>query len=266
MTYQISATKLQAYHRCPYAYYLRYERKLTSSEFYGSAALGNALHQALAQCHRDWHYRYPLPDIQWIYQCWNNHIEGLTPNQITEGRAILERYYWNFIASEVAIHQPLAIEGKIQGYLQVENLEFAIAGRYDRIDFLPDGELELIDYKSGRDRKLPDKSEIDIQIGLYYLALEQTYRQNLKYLSLLFLRTGEKIRFQATPKQRENVQRIIGDLAIKLRCDRGWEPKQGKQCDRCTFARYCPAVTNDPTPVPETNAKPQLQLALNLAC
>ncbi len=264
MTYQISATKLQAYNRCPYAYHLRYERKLTTTEFFGSAALGNALHQALAQCHRDWHYQNPVPDIHWVHHCWNQHSTTLSQSQILEGKGILEHYYWSFIANEVSLAQPLAVEGRIQGHLQVEDLEFTIAGRYDRIDFLPDG-LELIDYKSSREMKLPDSSEIDIQIGLYYLALEQTYPQSLKYLSLLFLRSGEKIRFAATREHRENVQTIIGDLAVRLRHDRGWEPTPGTQCDRCTFARYCPAVTANPTPVPETTAKPQLQLALNFA-
>ncbi|MDX2244845.1 MAG: PD-(D/E)XK nuclease family protein [Leptolyngbyaceae cyanobacterium bins.302] len=264
MTYQISATKLQAYHRCAYAYYLRYERKVASSDFYGSAALGNALHQALAQCHRDWHYRNPLPEVHWVHHCWDEHSTGLSDRQITEGREILERYYWNFIASEVALNQPLAVEGKIQGYLRVEELEFSIVGRYDRIDFLSNG-LELIDYKSSREMKLPEASEIDIQIGLYYLALEQTYRQSLKYLSLLFLRSGEKIRFPATSEHQQQVQTIIGDLAVRLRNDRGWEPNPGKQCDRCTFARYCPAVTANPATIPETKAKPQLQLALNFA-
>jgi len=264
MTYQISATKLQAYHRCAYAYYLRYERKLASTDFYGSAALGNALHQALAKCHRDWHYRNPLPDLRWVHHCWEEHSEGLSDNQVAEGQEILERYYWSFIANEVALRQPLAVEGKIQGYLRLEDLEFSIVGRYDRIDFLPDG-LELIDYKSSREMKLPESAEMDIQIGLYYLALEQTYRQSLKYLSLLFLRSGQKVSFEATPEQQEQVHTIIGELAVKLRHDRGWEPKPGKQCDRCTFARYCPAVTANPVVVPETKSKPQLQLALNFA-
>lgn len=264
MTYQISATKLQAYHRCPYAYYLRYERKVTSTEFYGSAALGNALHQALAQCHRDWHYRNPLPELRWLHHCWDEHTAGLSETQVVEGREILERYYWNFIANEAAINPPMAVEGKIQGYLQVEDLEFVIVGRYDRIDFLSNG-LELIDYKSGREMKLPEATEIDIQIGLYYLALAQTYHKSLKYLSLLFLRSGEKIQFEATEEHQAQVQTMISDLAIRLRHDRGWEPSPGKQCDRCTFARYCPAVTANPATLPEAQAQPQLQLALKFA-
>jgi putative RecB family exonuclease len=71
------------------------------------------------------------------------------------------------------------VEGNIQGILRVQNLEFKISGRCDgrganrlrhRIDYVEDG-LELIDYKSTRAVKLPNPDEIDLQIGLYYLAL-----------------------------------------------------------------------------------------------
>ncbi len=263
MVYQISATKLQTYHRCPYSYYLRYERKLPTSEFFGSAALGTALHQALAQCHRDWHYNAPLPDFRWLKHCWEQHAAKLTAKQNTEGLEILENYHRTFIAAEVALSQPLAVEGRIHGYLQVENLEFLISGRYDRLDFLPDG-LELIDYKSGREIKSLDAAELDIQIGLYYLALEQTYRQSMKYMSLLYLRLSEKVQFAATPEHREQAESMISQLAVRLRYDRGWEPTPGDHCQRCAFARYCPAVSNNPAPLPERRNKSQLQLALSL--
>jgi putative RecB family exonuclease len=263
MPYHVSATKLQTYHRCPYAYYLRYEHKLTTPEFFGSAALGTALHQALAECHRDWDYRDSLPNVQWVQTCWRKYSRKLSDRQIAEGSEILERYYQRFIASQDALAQPLAVEGKIHARLQVENLEFTIVGRYDRIDFIPQG-LELIDYKSSREVKLPDVSEMDIQVGLYYLALQQTYQKSLKYLSLLFLRTGEKIRFEATPDHREQVQCMIGDLAVRLRHDRAWEPRPSKQCDRCAYARYCPAISTNPCAVPKATAQNQLQLALNL--
>lgn len=263
MVYQISATKLQTYHRCPYAYYLRYERKVSTNEFFGSAALGTALHQALAQCHRDWDYQSPLPDLRWVHHCWEQNSTGLSDKQVTEGLEILENYYRNFIASQVALTQPLAVEGRIQGCLQVENLEFLIVGRYDRLDFLDDG-LELIDYKSSREVKLPDSTELDVQIGLYHLALEQTYQQSLRSLSLLFLRSGEKLQFEATADHRHQAQEMISSLAVRLRYDRGWEPTPGRQCDRCSFARYCPAVTPTPTPLPEARSTVQLQLALNL--
>lgn len=264
MPYQISATKLQAYSRCPYAYYLRYERRLTSNDFFGSAALGTALHQALAMVHRDWHYHDSVPDWQWVQRCWEENSEGLTTNQFEDGLAILENYYVKFIQDQPSLRQPLAVEGRIQAFLQVESLEFCITGRYDRIDYLDDG-LELIDYKSSRELKVPESDELDLQIGLYYLALEQTYRQSLKYLSLLFLRTGEKVRFKATKRHKKQVQAVISDLAVRLRHDETWEPTPGRQCDRCVYSRYCSAVNLEPAPLPTTaSAIPELQLALGL--
>ncbi len=264
MAYQISASKLQTYHRCPQSYYFRYELGLKTAAFFGSAALGTALHQALAQIYRDWSYIELLPKLDWIHHCWQQHSSALSPAQVEDGREILENYYYNFIAGEAALRRPLAVEGKIQGHLRVANLEFAIAGRYDRIDYLEDG-LELIDYKSSKEVKLPLTDEIDLQIGLYYLALEQKYKQSLQQLSLLYLRTGEKFSFDATPKHKQLVEATIGELAFKLRTDDLWEAMPGEHCSRCTYSRYCGAVQENPEPLPENAKTPRrMQLVLNL--
>jgi putative RecB family exonuclease len=264
MSYVLSAAKLQTYHRCPRAYYFRYERRLEGSGFYGSAALGSSLHQALAQIYQDWHYQDPVPRLDWIEYCWNQQIGELSPSQISEGREILRRYYYSFIENQSAMRKPLAVEGRIQSSFQVENLEFGLSGRYDRLDYFEDG-LELIDYKSAKEIERPDNSEVDLQIGLYYLALGQRYPQALKQLSLLYLRTGEKVVYQATSDHRDRVEQVIGELATELRRDQRWEPTPGHQCNRCAYARYCPAMQTEPEPLPEdTRPEPGLQLVLSL--
>ncbi|MBD2093688.1 PD-(D/E)XK nuclease family protein [Trichocoleus sp. FACHB-591] len=265
MAYHLSAAKLQTYHRCAQSYYFRYERGIKTAAFFGSASLGTALHEALAQIYRDWHYQDPIPGLDWVEYCWSQHTQGLSPTQVTDGQVMLQRYHERFMASQTAIARPVAVEGKIQGSLQVENLEFTLAGRYDRLDYLADG-LELIDYKSNKDTKLLDPAEMNLQIGLYYLALEQTYPQTLRRLSLIYLRTGENISFEVTPEHRQRVESAIGDLALRLRTDAAWEPTTGGHCDRCTYARYCPGVQAEPEPLPmDAKPRPELQLALSLA-
>lgn len=264
MSYTLSAAKLQTYYRCPKSYYFRYERKIQGAAFFSSAALGTSLHQALAQIYQDWHYQAATPDFDWLDYCWSQQIQGLTPNQIIEGRKILRQYYDKFILSQSALRRPVAVEGRIQGSLWAENMEFILSGRYDRIDYLDDG-LELIDYKSAKDIDLSNSDEIDLQIGLYYLALEQRYQRSLKRLSLLYLRPGEKISFDVTPDHRRQVEAVISELALQLRYDRQWLPMPSGQCDRCAYARYCPAMRTNPDPLPD-DAKPEpgLQLVLNL--
>ncbi|MEO0406201.1 MAG: PD-(D/E)XK nuclease family protein [Cyanobacteria bacterium P01_A01_bin.135] len=262
--YPISAAKLQTYYRCPRAYYYRYQRKLPSAAFFGSAALGTSLHQALASIYRDWHYQEPVPEFSWLDRCWGEQSRALTTSQQNEGRRILQRYYSEFMLGGDTLRKPLAVEGRIQGGLRVQNLEFTLSGRYDRLDYLDNG-LELIDYKSSKETSTPDPDDIDLQIGLYYLALEQRYHRQLKRLSIIYLRTGEKLGFSATPFHRERVKTLVGEIAVQLRHDCRWQPFPGNQCDRCAYARYCPAMQAEPEPLPlEARPEPQLQLALSL--
>lgn len=264
MAYQLSAAKLQAYHRCPQAYYFRYERGLKNPAVFGSSALGNALHQALAKIYGNWHYRDPIPSLDWIEFCWQDIEIQLSENLVAEGQKILHRYYEQYILSPGVMHKPLAVERRIKGTLQIEQLEFSITGRYDRLDWLEDG-LELIDYKSTKEVHSPDSTEFNLQMGLYYLVLEQIYQQSLKQVSLLFLRTGEKFSFEVTPEHKQEVTNTISDLALRLRTENQWEPLPGEQCSRCSYARYCSGVCEHPEALPET-AKPEqgLQLVLGL--
>ena len=158
---------------------------------------------------------------------------------------------------------PIAVEGRIQGQLQAEGVEFRLSGRYDRLDALEDG-LELVDYKSSRHPKRPDPNLIDLQMGLYYLALEQRYRQCLKRISLLYLRTAEKLSFDVTMSHKQRVEAIIGKLALQLRADELWEPSLGAHCNCCSYTHYCPAIQDSPEPLPQMTRSPrQIQLALS---
>lgn len=265
MVYPISVSRLRVYQRCAYSYYLRYEKRVNTPEFYGSAALGNALGRALAQCYGDWHYGEAVPDRRWLYRCWNERSKDLSLQQVREGRAILDVYYDRYINSESVLRRPLAVEGKLQAVLEVKNLEFQIVGRYDRIDPVVNG-LEWIDYKAAKLVQLPSAADLDLQMGLYALAVEQCYEQRLRYMSLLLLRTGEKVRYRVTQRHRQLAKQMITQLAQRLRQEESWQPNPGSHCGECSFSRYCSAVSCEPNPLPpDAAAAPNLQLTFGLA-
>ena len=255
MGYPLSATKLRTYQQCPQAYYFKHERRLPAPATFGSAALGKALHHALADIYQDWNYAEPLPSLDWFALCWQQQTGDLNETQVEEGWHALQRYYETFVAPLPMMGRPLGVEGKIQATFQACNVEFALTGRYDRLDYVDDG-LELIDYKTSK--TIAPTDTIDLQLGLYYLILEQTYHQALKRLSLIYLRLGQRVSFEVTPDHQRQVQTLIGELALKLRADAAWEPTQGKWCDRCGYQRHCPAFHTHPEPLPET-AKPPSQ-------
>ena len=262
MGYSLSATKLLTYQQCPQAYYFKHERRLDAPTAFGSPALGKALHQALADIYTNWTYTEPLPPLNWLALCWQQQTGDLTETQVHEGWSALQRYYETFIAPLPMMRQPLGVETKIQASFQASNVEFALTGRYDRLDYLDDG-LELIDYKTSKAVNPPDS--MDLQLGLYALILEKTYAQALKRVSLIYLRSGQKASYDVTPEAQHQVQELIEHLALTLREDEEWQPKEGKWCDRCGYQRYCPAQNTHPDPLPDT-AKPlqRVQLVLPL--
>ncbi len=260
MPYPLSATKLVTYQQCPQAYSFRYERGLSSPAAFGSPDLGNALHQALAIAYRDWHYNDHKPEWGWFESCWGFCLGKLSERQIQDGHTILERYYRDFVAPLSVMPRPLGIESKISAKVQFENIEFALNGRYDRLDQV-DGGLELIDYKTTKNAATPDS--VNLQLGLYSIALEQVYRHSLRRLSLIFLRAGETLTFEVNDAHREAVRSLIADLAVRLRADDEWVPKVGGHCDHCGYTKYCAAKIAKPEPLPEGGRKlKQVQLTL----
>jgi putative RecB family exonuclease len=260
MAYPLSATKLVTYQKCPKAFSFRYERGLSSPAAFGSPDLGNALHQALATSYRDWHYNDHKPGWDWFEFCWGTSVAKLSEAQIQDGRSILKGYYRDFIEPLSVMPQPLGIESRIKATVQFENIEFALGGRYDRLDNV-DGTLELIDYKTTKNASMPDS--VDVQLGLYSIALEQVYQQSLKKVTLIFLRAGETLSFEVNQHHREKVHSLIADLAIRLRADNEWTPSTGNHCDRCGYVKYCPAQNTKPEPLPQEGRKQRLvQLSL----
>ncbi len=262
MSYPLSASRLQAYQRCPQAYYFQYERKMNTTAAFGAVNFGTALHQTLAQVYGEWHYNQPMP-WAWVQHHWQQCNTGLKLAQQQEGETILQRYYAEHLNTDT-LRRPLAVEGRIQAKLQIDAIEFTLTGRYDRLDWAEAG-LALIDYKSAKSPQIPDADTVDVQLGLYYLALEQTYHRSLQHLSLMFLRTGESVTFLATEAHRAKTLTMIHDLALKLYAEDEWQPHPGTHCQRCSYQRYCAAVTPAPEPLPssiQASVTRSLQLSL----
>ncbi|RFP52058.1 MAG: PD-(D/E)XK nuclease family protein [Limnothrix sp. CACIAM 69d] len=265
MSYRLSPAKLTTYQTCPARYQFRYEYKIPTVGF-GGAALGRSLHGALTRIYRDWDYSYPQkPGLSWIDACWTQETASLTERQIAEGYDILVRYFHHWIEPSDRFLKPLATEAKIQGRLQINDLEFALTGRLDRLDWFDLDSLELIEYKTSRQFVEPDLDQLTMQVGLYAIAINQQWERELKYINLIFLRPGESVRIPVTEERLIAAQAVIADLAQRLRTDRAWEPNPGTHCDQCHYKQYCPAQTTSPEPIPTPNHPASiLQLSLNL--
>ncbi len=261
----LSATRLSTYQRCAHAYYLRYHAKVQSAAF-APPQLGQILHEILAEIYRRPAWSGP-PDLAAIELIWLEAVArcpGLSPSQQQEGWQILRQYFDRFIAPLDQWQEPIGVEGRLEGSLWAGQLQFKIRGRYDRLESLPSQDLQaqvhLIDYKTSRSQQTPDQLAMDLQLGLYQMAIDQVYGAALRRVSHIYLRSGEIVSFEAHPDQKAQVLDRVTDLALHLVSDRDFSAQPGDHCRHCSFRRYCAAVTDHPDPVPATSVSLQLSL------
>ncbi len=119
--------------------------------------------------------------------------------------------------------------------------EHQVRGRVDRIDRLPGGEHELIDYKTG-ERKSEAEMDSDLQLALYRLAAREVWDLEAGIGSYYYVLDAEKVVAPAKPDDAERVEQAVLQVGEGvLRQD--FEPQPSPQvCSWCDFRLICPAA------------------------
>lgn len=114
---------------------------------------------------------------------------------------------------------------------------YVFRGAIDRVDRLPDGTFEIIDYKTGESK---DKLDFDTkkQLMLYQIALEEGMGLKVSALSYYYLRSGDKLSFVAKPtevdKLKEGMIRGVEEI------NKGhFPPRPSILCGYCDFNGIC---------------------------
>ncbi|MBI4317147.1 MAG: ATP-dependent helicase [Chloroflexi bacterium] len=163
---RLSATQLGSYRECPLAYQFGHYWRLAGPKG-PPLVIGGVVHQVLQEYHRP---ASPLPRTRAALE------------------ELLERYLApaNFRYRPIARQARRSIEEMLDAYfgrygesgpaVDVEKgFRFAcgphaITGYIDRIDRLPSGEVEILDYKTGASPMAKAEAEADLQLAMYDLA------------------------------------------------------------------------------------------------
>jgi DNA helicase-2/ATP-dependent DNA helicase PcrA len=151
-----------------------------------------------------------------------------------KGVAALERYQERFVAAEGS---PVWFE---------RNFAFRIGphllrGRVDRVDRLPDGSYELIDYKTGRARR-PSELKDDIQLSLYQLGARESWRLESAKQSYYYVLDDEKVPVQPSDDDVHRIEETATEVAESIIAQRFDPTPSFKVCSMCDFQLLCPAA------------------------
>jgi DNA helicase-2/ATP-dependent DNA helicase PcrA len=117
-----------------------------------------------------------------------------------------------------------------------------VRGRVDRVDRLPGGEYELIDYKTG-ERKSEAQLESDLQLALYRLAAREAWHLDAPLSgSYYYVLDADKVAAPTKPDDAERVERTVLQVAEGA-LSQDFEPRPSpKVCSWCDYRLICPAA------------------------
>jgi DNA helicase-2/ATP-dependent DNA helicase PcrA len=119
--------------------------------------------------------------------------------------------------------------------------DYHVRGRVDRVDRLPDGDYELIDYKTG-ERKSEEDLDDDLQLALYRLAAREAWGIEAGSGSYYYVLDAEKVPVPTRPDDAERVERTVLQVGEGI-LSQDFEPRPSPSvCSWCDYRLICPAA------------------------
>ena len=162
-------------------------------------------------------------------------------------RESLERYF--------ALEDPTRLE-PAERELYVETLldsKLLLRGFVDRIDVAPTGEIRVVDYKTGKAPHPAFEAKALFQMRFYALVLWRTRGVVPAMLQLIYLGSGELLRYSPDEADLRATERKVEALwkAIDLAQQTGdWRPRRSALCGWCAHQALCPEFGGTPPDLP----------------
>jgi putative RecB family exonuclease len=141
---------------------------------------------------------------------------------------------------------------------QVEEA-FELRGFIDRVDLSPDGQVRIVDYKTGRSPGAGFESKAMFQMRFYALVWWRMTGDVPRLLQLMYLGNTELLRYEPTADDLRSTERkvlALRDAIARAAEARSFDPSPSRLCDWCSHRALCPAWGGSPPPLPERGAWP----------
>jgi DNA helicase-2/ATP-dependent DNA helicase PcrA len=213
----LSYSQIQTFSDCPLHYKAKYLLHIPSPPS-AASSFGNTIHSTMREYH-NLKRQGEKPDILKIYtQKWipeGYHNARHAQLYFDKGNNYLQDY----LKTDLAGINPVLLEESFTVPVVSDDRSrtIKIGGKIDRVDILPDGQIEIIDYKTSSHLLTEKQAAGDLQLSFYALAatLLKTPPFNLKpenvKLTLYYFDQQKKVSVFQSAEQLENAMQQILD-------------------------------------------------------
>jgi len=235
---KISYSAFDTFNRCPLQYKFSYIDRVKvpeKPEFFFGGLIHEIVHYALTKDP----IIPPVDELQKILKDkWREDVfpsKQESDQYFDFGVEMLKKFHAGF---KPGLRNIVATEKRFQVPL---NDKHVLSGIIDRVDKLPIGSLEVIDYKTSK--KLPTQIDVDKdkQLCIYNLAINSLWpdAKDIR-LTLYFLKFDTKLTTTRRPDEVDSIKAEIIQTAENIEVEKEFLPKDNPLCDWCDYQKMCP--------------------------
>jgi putative RecB family exonuclease len=135
-----------------------------------------------------------------------------------------------------------------------------LRGYIDRLDAAADGQLRVVDYKTGAAPRVVAEARALFQMKFYALALLHQRGVVPTQLRLLYLADGESLTYRPDEAELRRFERTLDAIwtaILRAGRDGDFRPSPSRMCEWCSHRALCPAWDGTPPAYPGWPEDPQ---------
>jgi DNA helicase-2/ATP-dependent DNA helicase PcrA len=231
----LSASDIETYRLCPLKYKFARVFRIPAEPTINQR-FGIVVHQVLERFHAQG--GGSLEDLMELFEAsWRRCGFGERSDdlQFREKAVAALRRYWELDREREG--EPVWFERSFSFRLG----DHLLRGRVDRVDRLPDGRYELVDYKTGKP-KSPEELTKDVQLSLYQMGARESWELETAAQSYYYVLDNRKVPVRHSEEELDRVRHTVGRIADGILAQ-DFEPRPSPElCAACDYRIICPAA------------------------
>jgi DNA helicase II / ATP-dependent DNA helicase PcrA len=236
---RLSASAVETYESCPLQFKLDREWRIPG-EVPAALQYGATMHRVLRAYYDSLRFKRTMSDERAIEffraDLRDAHIQDPYQYHLYEKQGVEQLK--DFLAA--ARRQPPREVLHTEEFFEIRLPATNIVGRIDRIDTLPDGQIVITDYKTGKPRSQKDADE-SLQLSIYAWAAREKWGYRADRLVFYNLEENSAVATTRNEMQLNEARRKVEEVAAKIAAGE-FHPRPGFHCRFCAYRSLCPAT------------------------
>jgi DNA helicase II / ATP-dependent DNA helicase PcrA len=236
--FRLSPSKIQTFEDCPLKFKFQHVLRVPtpSKTYFGMGTAIHSVAENMTKLQKDGKkpnekLALEILEKQWDASSYRNQRTKESQDKVKSKEMVKTYLDW----AENNPNTPVDVEPKFKIILN----DVAISGKIDRVEQTPEGDYEVIDFKTGYAYKTKNTIKEDVQMNLYALGTEKLYGKLPKKTSLFYIKFNKLVPHFIKEDKLDEFKVELEKKIDSIFNEEFDAKPEFQKCSRCDYASIC---------------------------